>query len=219
MKTATFTLTLALGAISAFAQNNSVPATQPSQQPNTYNNQPANTGTYNYNNANLNGQAPINVPQGGIMFSNKSGTVFSVDQLANQLRNLQSSLDQALPALTAFNETFVNGSEGTSVGGALSNIVSSVLRKNNTSASTQIPAAVTALISAMRGQGNAASTAVPANANKDLVTLQNDLQPIPGIFQDLNPGGAAASPSQIISSPANAGTTNGTPRNLAPTGR
>jgi hypothetical protein len=95
-----------------------------------------------------------------------------------------------------------------------------VLRKNNTSSSTQIPAAVTALIAAMRGQGNAGSTAVPANANKDLITLQNDLQPIPGIFQDLNPGGATANPSQVISSPAGQryGNTQ-TNGNFAPTGR
>lgn len=220
MKTAAFILTLTLSAIPAFAQNNTVPATQPNQQPNSYNTQPANTGTYNtnYNNNNVNGQAPINVPQGGIMFSNKSGTVFSVDQLANQLRNLQSSIDQTLPALTAFNESFT-GNSGESIGGALSNLVTSVLKKNNNTSSTQIPAAVTSLISAMRGQGNVGSTSIPANATKDLITLQNDLQPITGIFQDLNPGGATANPSQIISSPANAATTNGTPRNLAPTGR
>ena len=70
----------------------------------------------------------------------------------------------------------------------------------------------------MRGQGSAGSTSVPANATKDLATLHNDLQPIPGILQDLNPGGATATPSQIISAP-NAGATNGEPRNLAPTGR
>jgi hypothetical protein len=137
--------------------------------------------------------------------------------LANQLRTLQTSIDQTLPVLTAFNENFISGPNGASIGGALSNIVTSVLHKNNTS-SGQIPAAVTSLIAAMRGQGNGAIS-VPANATKDLATLQNDLQPIPGLLQDLNPSGTTPNPSQIISSPANAAATNGAPRNLTPTGR
>jgi hypothetical protein len=189
-----------------FAQNNPV-----GQQPN-YNNQPANATTYNTNN--LTTSAPMNVVQ-GVTFTNKTGTAFSVEQLANQLKTLQTSIDQTLPVLTAFNENFVSGADGATIGGALSNLVTSVLRKNNTPSSGQIPAAVTSLIAAMRGQGNAGATSVPANATKDLVTLQNDLQPIPGLLQDLNPSGTGANPSQVISSPA----TNGAPRTLAPTGR
>lgn len=210
MKRAVFILSLALGAVSVFAQNN--PVVQ--QQPNNYNNQPANAGTYN---TNVSTPAPVNVPQ-GVTFTNKTGTAYSVEQLANQLRTLQTSVDQTLPVLSAFNENFISGSDGASIGGALSNLVTSVLRKNNTSSSGQIPAAVTSLIAAMRGQSGGAIS-VPANATKDLATLQNDLQPIPGLLQDLNPGGTSPNPSQIISSPANAATTNGVPRNLAPTGR
>jgi hypothetical protein len=216
MKKAPFILSLALGTVSVHAQNNTVPSAQLNQQPTNYNFQPGNAGTYG---TNANVPAPVNVSQGGITFTNKAGTVFSVDQLANQLRNLQSSVDQTLPTLTTFNETFVSGTEGGTIGGALSNLVTSVLRKNNTTSSGQIPSAVTSLIAAMHGQGNAGSTSVPANATKDLITLQNELQPIPGLLQDLNPGGAAQNPSQIISSPANAAATNGAPRNLTPTGR
>ena len=214
MKKASFILSLVLGTVSVYAQNNTVPAAQPNQQPTNYNYQPGNASTYG---TNANVPAPVNVPQGGITFTNKAGTVFSVDQLANQLRNLQSSVDQTLPALTAFNETFVSGTEGGTIGGALSNLVTSVLRKNNTTSS--VPPAVTSLIAAMHGQGIVGSTSVPANATKDLLTLQNELQPIPGLLQDLNPSGAAQNPSQIISSPANAAATNGSPRNLTPTGR
>jgi hypothetical protein len=165
----------------------------------------------------VNTPAPVNVPQ-GVTFTNKTGTAYSVEQLANQLRTLQTSIDQTLPVLTAFNQNFISGADGASIGGALSNLVTSVLHKNNTTPSGQIPGAVTSLIAAMRGQGNGAMS-VPANATKDLVTLQNDLQPIPGLLQDLNPSGTSPNPSQIISSPANAAATNGAPGNLAPTGR
>jgi hypothetical protein len=210
MKRAAFILSLVLGAVSVFAQNNTVGQRQPSN----YNNQPANAGTYTNN---VNASAPINVPQ-GVTFTNSTGTAYSVEQLANQLRTLQTSIDQTLPVLIAFNQNFISGADSATVGGALSNLVTSVLRKNNAASSGQIPGAVTSLIAAMRGQGNG-TISVPANANRDLVTLQNALQPIPGLLQDLNPSGATPNPSQIISSPANAAATNGVPRSLAPTGR
>src|SRR5579872_2400426 len=45
---------------------------------------------------------------GGLTFSNRAGQTYSPEDLANQLQNLRTAIDQALPVLAAFNEHYSN---------------------------------------------------------------------------------------------------------------
>ncbi|HSU56367.1 MAG TPA: hypothetical protein VLT36_20070 [Candidatus Dormibacteraeota bacterium] len=150
------------------------------------------------------GQQPV---QGNInSFTNQAGTSFTVDQLANGIRDLKKAVDETLPALTAFNQTFspstASGHE--SIAGAISNLVSGALNKNSNqnnqaATSAQASAAVTALLTRL---GSSDAQIANQTAPKDLTKLQSDLQPVAPLLSDLM-GGTATAPgsSQVISSP------------------
>lgn len=195
--------------------NNSGGASGYGYQNNNQNNRYGQPGTYQNN----------NYAQGGMTFSNRNGQTFSVDQLAGQLRNLENDVQQALPALTAFNETFVTGTSGSSaggLGGALSNLVSGVLNRNSSQASSP---ALSNLVAALHSQGNYNSqnpVTVSQNTPRDLTTLQDDLNRLPPVFQSLGVTASASSPpspSQVISSPNRYGNTYQTNQPYPPTGR
>ena len=179
-------------------------------------------GGYAYTNRYLPNQPPANNQAGATFMMN--GQTYSVDQLASQLQNLQSAVDQALPALAAFNADFISGNTAgnTSVGNTLSNLLSDVLHRNASQASSP---AITKLVAALQGQPNgAAPAAVPANTTRNLVTLQSELNPLPQLFQSLGMRPTTTpNPSQVISSPAYPGygnaQTNGYRTPYAPTGR
>ena len=177
-------------------------------------------GSYNTGPNTAYGQAPT----GGILFSNNAGQTFSAQDLAFQLQNLRAAVDQALPTLTAFNESYSNMNNGgrQTIGGALSGIVSDVLHRNQNSTSTGTGQSFTTsnLLSALQGvlHNNNNSAAAPAGAPdpQDLIALQNDLQPVITVLQRLNVN-PAYSPNPAynrVSSPSPY------PNNgLAPTGR
>src|SRR3954471_24145982 len=68
---------------------------------------------------------------GGLTFTNKQGQNFSVDQLANELKTLRSTIDQTMPMLLAFNESYSNNisSDGT-LTGKISGLLSGALKRN-----------------------------------------------------------------------------------------
>ena len=73
----------------------------------------------------------------GMTFTNTSGQTFSIEQLANQLSSLRSAVDQTLPVLIAFNESYSNSATGTqTVAGKLSNLLSGALNRNSASSNT-----------------------------------------------------------------------------------
>jgi hypothetical protein len=146
-----------------------------------------------------NNQQGVGGSGGGLTFSNRLGQTFSADDLATKLQNLRSAVDQALPALTAFNENYSNnvvtGSRQT-VGGALSGLVSDVLHKNQSSGQNSSSGqggvlSASNVLSVLRGILNTNSTGVsgatPGSA-QDLVALQSDLQPVLAVLQRLNVG-------------------------------
>src|SRR5947209_1259243 len=69
---------------------------------------------------------------GGLSFSNHLGQIFSADDLAGKLQNLRAAIDETLPVLAAFNDHFSNSvtTSQQSIGATLSDIVSDVLHKN-----------------------------------------------------------------------------------------
>jgi hypothetical protein len=163
---------------------------------------------------------------GGILFSNQTGQSFSPNQLAAQLQNLRDAVDQTLPLLAAFNQSYSNSVNGgrQTVGGALSGIVSDVLHRNQsssqTSAGNQSALSATNLLSMLHGllntNSNGATGAAPANA-EDLKALQADLQPVVTILQRLN---VSPNPNPA-GMPYNNGTATVPPYNqgISPTGR
>jgi hypothetical protein len=178
--------------------------------------------------------APINNGQnyqlgtGGLTYSNRLGQTFSADELASNLQALRAAIDQALPALAAFNEHYSNSLTAgkQTVGGTLSGIVSDVLHKNQTagqsSTTTQTSLNTSNLLSVLGGLLNKNSTvtsgsgSTPGNA-QDLVALQNDLQPVLAVLQRLNVGPSV----NPVSTPNPTGVTPQTYPNgsLTPTGR
>jgi hypothetical protein len=160
----------------------------------------------------------------GLTFTNHSGQSFSVDQLATQLRTLRTDVDQALPSITAFNESYPASSTGNnSLGGKLSSLISQATGRtgsSNSQTSSTLSNVVTALHGLVSTNSSAAGTTFTANTLKDLVTLQDHLQAIAPILQELNIGTSAGTSagSQVISS-SPYGATNQNNRPLTPTGR
>jgi hypothetical protein len=150
---------------------------------------------------------------GGLNFTNRSGTSYTVNELATQLRNLRSDVDQVLPILTAFNESFSGSSVNStqSIGGAISGILSGALKHNSADdgASSLRSSNILAVLQGLLGTNAAASSPISANTLRDLSTLQTQLQPVATTLQTLNVTGS------LTNSP-------GTPQRnpiLTPTGR
>jgi hypothetical protein len=174
------------------------------------------------------GQAYANytnpLASGGSTFSNRLGQSFSTESLVAQLQNLRSVVDQTLPLIAAFNESYSNSAAPATrptVGGALSGIVSDVLRRNESNqqgySGAQNTFGTTNLLTVLRGllttNANGTAGAPPANA-QDLLALQASLQPVAAILQRLNVAPAMAQPNPgYYNAPA---PPNGT---LTPTGR
>jgi hypothetical protein len=142
---------------------------------------------------------PAGVPanqgeMGAPMFSNQTGQSFSVDELAGQLQNLRTAVEQTLPVLAAFNQNYSNAFTGQSIGGKISGLLSGALNRNqqNTpAASGQNALSVSNVVTALQGLLNtnrAAASSVNPNTVRELIALQNDLQPVVSILQNLNVG-------------------------------
>jgi len=149
---------------------------------------------------------------GDLSFTNRAGTVFSADQLAAQLQNLRSAVDQTLPVLTAFNETFSNANGSQTLSGTLSGLLSGALNRNagqSTNASGQTSSQLTNLLAGVQRlltTNSTRSASINANTLRDLAGLQGQLQPVESTLQSLNVSGVTNS----LSAPTD---------RLAPTGR
>jgi hypothetical protein len=159
-------IALALSALSAFAQSEATPGYRP--------------------------QASSSSNQAGAStFSNQTAQTFSVDQLASQLQNLRTAVQQTLPSLTALNQNYSNSVSG-EVGGAVSGLLSRALNRNQQNNVTSAPqssltvsnlvGALANLLSTNRNGG----TPMPQNTLRDLEALQNSLQPVVAILDRLN---------------------------------
>ena len=178
---------------------------------------------------NLAGPGSINTNElgiGGLTFTNRTGQTFSPDELASQLQNLRSAIDQALPVLSAFNENYSNSVSGgkQTIGGTLSGIVSDVLHRNQgasqNATANQSSLGATNLLAILHNllntnSSNGAVGAAPGTS-QDLVALQNGLQPVATILQRLTLSSGSSLPTTPLSNGSTAQPYNG---NLTPTGR
>lgn len=170
--------------------NNAPAGNYNNSQPGNYNRNPA--SVYNQNSGNYpTGNTGYNTQPGGILFSNQAGQAYSTHDLAFQLQNLRSAIDQALPALSAFNESYSNMNNGgkQTVGGALSGIVSDVLHRNQGQTGAGQSLTTSNLLSALQGvlhPNNSTSTSNSTPNPQDLIALQNDLQPVISVLERLN---------------------------------
>jgi len=154
-----------------------------------------------------------------LSFSNAAGQVFTVQELAQDLRNLNDVVVKAMPALTAFNNAISGTPAHQTLAGAISNLVSGTHNKNasqTNAAPDPSSAMLNALVAEMRGQGDAQATPNP-NVAKDLVRLRDELQPVAPLLQTfVQTTPANQPPDGIISRPPG---TNSYQRPVSPTGR
>jgi hypothetical protein len=149
-----------------------------------------------------------------LSFTNHSGTSYSVEQLAGQLQNLRTSVEQTLPMLSAFNETFSNSVShgGSSVVGAISGILSGALdRKTANNTSGHSTTNLLTVLQRLLTTNGPASTTINPNRVQDLNNLQKDLQPVASVLQSLNVAGSSG--NRPSAEPGSA------PGGLTPTGR
>lgn len=140
--------------------------------------------------------SPTNLlSQSNLTFTNSAGAVFSVDQMAGQLQNLRQAVEQTLPMLTAFTQTYSNAAttgKGT-LGGAISGILSDVLKRDTNAASSGQGSSqktnLMAVLQQLLTTNAPASTPVNPGTFQDLIALQKRLQPIPSLLETLNVGG------------------------------
>ncbi len=147
------------------------------------------------------------------VFTNSTGQTFTADQLAENLKNLRSAIEQAMPMVTAITETYSNSAgKDKSWTGRLSDFVSGALSKDGQNTSGQSPSKLNEVVGAVRGlwgtnsSSTASSSATDANTVQKLVTLQTELKPVLPTLDQLN---VASSGAGVISSP----------KPLTPTGR
>jgi hypothetical protein len=146
-------------------------------------------------------------------------------QLATQLENLQSAVEQTLPELSSFNQTLSNAAPAShSWGTTISNLVSGTLNRGSSSstAETHMSPTLSNLLAKVRGRlgttntPNTASTSVGAS---ELATLQSQLQAVDTTLRRLRgeipQSGTTSTSSEVIPSRA----TNAHGEVLSPTGR
>jgi hypothetical protein len=148
-----------------------------------------------------------------LSFTNSAGGVYSVDQLASQLQSLRATVDQTLPMISAFTQNYSNSIGGpTTVGGAISGILSRVLKETNAPSASAQNATNLLMGLDQSLRRNAAGAAQSPIQAQDLAALQQQLQSMPALLQRLHLGAATnqlAAPSGVISQPGRG----------APTGR
>ncbi len=118
-------------------------------------------------------------------------------QLAGQLENLRSVVEQTLPAVIAFTQTASNSgtSGGRSLAGTVSQVLSGVLNRNtgqNPSASAGGTSTqgtnIVGILQGLLTTNARGSTSVNAEALRDLTSLQAELQNVSATLQKLNVG-------------------------------
>lgn len=155
----------------------------------------------------------------GVIVTNKEGQTYTVDQLAQQLKTLRGTVDQIMPMLQAFNETYSNSVSGDrTLTGKLSGLLSNSLRRNESATnasnntSTQSSDRYGNVVDALQkllAKDNPNSPPISANTIRDLESLYGQLQPVGGTLQNLNVNIGAG----------NSGTTTNNASGLTPTGK
>jgi hypothetical protein len=141
------------------------------------------------------------------VFSSSTGQSYTAEQLAEQLKNLRAAVEQTMPALNAFTETYSNTTSANKpISGKLGDILSGALNRNSAASSTS--PTVSNVVGVLRGylsntNASNSSSALDANTVSQLVKLQNDLRPILPILDQLNVQSASSTiqPSRQVLSP------------------
>lgn len=158
--------------------------------------------------------AGTNQSWGGLTFTNQSGQVLSVEQLATQLQSLRASVERTLPLLTQFNQQ-AGATNG--LAGAISGLLSGVLGKDSrhnagdsTTSGGQRLTNVLSALGALVSTNSQGGVSIDPETVRSLAALQRDLQPVADALRNLNL--SATNQASGSPDPANAG-------GVTPTGR
>src|SRR5436190_7822548 len=114
-------------------------------------------------------------------FTNNAGSNYSVEQLAEQLRNLRTTVDETLPVITAFSPSSSVSTNEHSVKSTISGLLSGALNRNTNATSSDSSLDKTNLVGrleALLRPGAGSTSGTTPNTWRDLETLQNQLQAI-----------------------------------------
>ena len=137
-----------------------------------------------------------------LSFTNQAGVSYSVSQLAGALQNLGSAVDQARPVLAAFTENFSSGGTNAnqSVVGTISGILGGALNRNSSQSSNSAAQGsslhLSNLVSGaerLLNKNAQASPSINPNTVRDLMALQNQLEPVNSTLHNLNISGVSNS--------------------------
>jgi len=152
-----------------------------------------------------------------LTFTNAQGQSYTVAQLAEQLKTLRATVEQAMPMISAFNETYSNSPSGDkTLTGRISGLLSGAINRNqtNSSASDQSSAKYGNLVTALENalsKNKSSSAPISANTIRDLETLQTQLQPVNTTLKGLNVDIGSSSSGSSANSPALTPTGKNTP--------
>jgi len=130
-----------------------------------------------------------------LTFTNRQGEPYTVEQLANELRSLRSAVEQALPMLNAFNETYSNSVAGDqSLTGKLTGLLSDTITRNQgaaTNSSGQSSPGFAAVVAALQtllntNKSNAGTVPLNPQTLRELPALQAQLESVASTLQKLN---------------------------------
>jgi hypothetical protein len=145
-------------------------------------------------------------PESSGTFTNRSGASFSTAELASQLQQLRTLVDQTLPVLSAYTETVSNtaGTGNHTLGGAVTDILSGVLNRqgnqqaggatgNHVFSSTNVVNVLQGLLTTNSTGSSSGNKA----ALKDFADMQNQLQALNATLQRLNITGTTNSAGNL----------------------
>jgi hypothetical protein len=113
-------------------------------------------------------------------FTNNSSN-YSVEQLAEQLRNLRTTVDETLPVVTAFSPSSSVLTNEHSVKSTISGLLAGALNRNTNATSSDSSQGKTNMVgrlAALLQPGAGSTSGTTPNTWRDLETLQNQLQAI-----------------------------------------
>ncbi|HWQ91730.1 MAG TPA: hypothetical protein VN673_08665 [Clostridia bacterium] len=133
-----------------------------------------------------------------LAFTNSAGQTYTLQELASELKNLRAAVEQAVPVISAFNQTHAGGvtNENLSLGGAIGEVLGALGREdsgaNDATGSSRKGTNVVSVLEGLLGTNAPGTLSADERTLRELVTLEKNLKPVDEALEKLN---VAAEPS------------------------